>query len=91
MIKKLKKLDYSNGKPDLSEDDYAYLEEVREIRNYWCHQCYLDYIFIQDDDEREEKFQQIAKRLSNEEHLTWGLHERMEKLRNKILRYYKII
>ena len=43
VIKKLKDLDYSDGKPDLSEQDYALLEQIREIRNYRCHQCYLDY------------------------------------------------
>ena len=43
VIKKLKDLDYSDGHPDLSKQDYALLEQIREIRNYWCHQCFLDY------------------------------------------------
>jgi len=49
VIKKLKELDYSGGKPDLSKQDYILLEQIREIRNYWCHQCFVDYVYIQDD------------------------------------------
>ena len=25
------------------------INEIREIRNYWCHQCYLDFIYIEND------------------------------------------
>lgn len=89
IIKELKKLDHSDGAPDLTDKDYELLNEVREIRNYWCHQCYLDYIYISDDYKRENKFQEIADRLHNDEFRTWDLHERMEKLRNKSLKRYK--
>ena len=88
IIKKLKELDYSDGHPDLSEQDYTLLEKIREIRNYWCHQCYMDYIYIQDDFQREQKFQQIAQWLSEDENHTWDLHEHLEKLRNRLLRKY---
>jgi hypothetical protein len=91
VIKKLKELDYSDGHPDLSKQDYALLEQIREIRNYWCHQCFLDYIYIQDDYQREREFQRIAQRLSEDENRTWELHEHLEKLRNKMLRRYNRI
>ena len=88
LIRKLKELDYSDGHPDLSRRDYEVLEQIREIRNYWCHQCFLDYIYIQDDREREYQFQQVARRLSEDENRTWDLHEHLEKLRIKILENY---
>ena len=91
VIKKLKELDHSDGHPDLSKQDYALLEQIREIRNYWCHQCFLDYIYIQDDYQRERKFQQVAQRLSEDENRTWDLHEHLEKLRNKMLKRYNRI
>ena len=47
-LKKLKYLDHSDGNPWLSESDYKELDRIRELRNYWCHQCYLDYAYIQD-------------------------------------------
>ena len=88
VIKKLKELDYSDGHPDLSKQDYTLLEQIREIRNYWCHQCFLDYTYIQDDYQRERKFQQVAQRLSEDENRTWDLHKHLEQLRIKMLRRY---
>ncbi len=89
IIKELKRLDYSDGSPDLSEKDYELLNQIREIRNYWCHQCYLDYVYIADDLIREKTFQEIAEKLHNDEYRTWNLHERMEKIRVKCLKKYK--
>lgn len=91
VIRKLKDLDYSDGHPDLSKQDYLLLEQIREIRNYWCHQCFLDYVYIQDDYQRERKFQEIADRLSRDENRTWDLHEHLQQLRNKMLERYNRI
>lgn len=88
LIKKLKELDYSDGHPELSKRDYELLEEIRVIRNYWCHQCYIDYVYINDDFDRENQFQQIAKKLSEDENKTWELHEHLQSLRNKMLKTY---
>ena len=77
IIKCLKELDYSDGLPDLSEADYELIDQIREIRNFWCHQCYLDYIYIQDEVKRERRFQEIANRLSRDENRTWDLHEKL--------------
>lgn len=88
VIRKLKELDYSDGHPDLSKKDYEVLEQIREIRNYWCHQCFLDYVNIQDDIQRECEFQKVARRLSEDENRTWNLHEHLEKLRFKMLKKY---
>lgn len=87
-IRKLKELDYSDGHPDLSKRDYEVLEQIREIRNYWCHQCFLDYVYVKDDRQREYQFQQVARRLCEDENRTWDLHEHLEKLRIKILENY---
>lgn len=91
VIRKLKELDYSDGHPDLSKRDYEVLEQIREIRNYWCHQCFLDYVYIQDNMQREYKFQQIARRLSEDENRTWELSQNLEKLRLKLLERYERI
>lgn len=88
IIKELKELDYSDGSPYLSDKDYELLNQIREIRNYWCHQCYIDYVYISDDAERENKFQEIANKLHYDENRTWALHERMENLRIKSLKKY---
>ena len=91
IIIELKELDYSDGSPDLSDKDYELLNQIREIRNYWCHQCYIDYVYIADDFKRERTFHKIAERLHNDENRTWDLHERMEKIRVKCLKKYNRI
>lgn len=45
IVNKLKILDYSNGFPEFSEEDYEIIDDIRNIRNYWRHQCYIDYIY----------------------------------------------
>lgn len=89
IIRALKELDNSDGAPELSDKDYETLNQIREIRNYWCHQCYLDYVYIVDDYAREKKFQKIAERLRRDENRTWTCHEKMEKLRIKSIRKYR--
>ena len=83
IIRALKELDNSDGAPELSDKDYETLNQIREIRNYWCHQCYLDYIYIVDDNAQEKKFQKIAERLRRDGNRTWTCHE---KWRNSVLK-----
>lgn len=89
IISELKKLDYSDNYPDLSESDYELLEEIREIRNYWCHQCYIDFMYIQNDYKREKKFQKIFSWLREEENRTADLFERLENFRLEEMARYR--
>ena len=91
IIKELREIDRSDGYPDLSDQDYELIDQIRETRNYWCHQCYLDYIYIRDDNERERRFQEIADRLSHDEDRTRELHKKLQKLRfQKLKEYHRI-
>lgn len=89
IIPELKKLDYSDNYPDLSESDYKLLEEIREIRNYWCHQCYIDFMYIQNDYKREKQFQKIFSCLREEENRTADLFERLEDFRLEEMARYR--
>ncbi len=79
-IRELKKLDKSDGDPWLDDSEYEQLDRIRELRNYWAHQCYLDYIYIQDYWQRENKFQKIANRLNNEYNRIYKLHRKLQDL-----------
>lgn len=89
IARELEDLDYSDNCPELSEDDYDTIDEIRNIRNYWCHQCYLDFIYIQDDWQREQEFQRIAQRLHFDENRTYDLSQKTEKMRIAILNKYR--
>ena len=59
------------------------------IRNYWCHQCYLDFIYIENDYEREKTFQTIAQKLHYDEYRTYDLFKKTEEMRLIIMRKYR--
>ena len=46
VLKSLKKLDYSDGDPFLSPEDYNFLNQMRDKRNYWCHQCFVEFVYL---------------------------------------------
>ena len=89
IARELEDLDYSDDCPELSEDDYDLIDEIREIRNYWCHQCYIDFMYINNDREREKKFQKIAQRLQRDENRTYALSVKLEKVYFSILKKYR--
>ena len=78
VLKELKKLDNDNGDPYFSDDDYDLLDEIRTRRNYWCHQCYLDWVYIQDSGQRNQRLQRLTRQLENEHNRTYKLHKKMQ-------------
>ena len=73
------------------DDNVEILEKANLGKIITELKCYIDYVYINDDNEREKKFQQIATRLHYDENRTWDLHERIENLRLKMLKSYKRI
>lgn len=45
IVRKLKQLDNSDGNPELSASDYNFLSQMAQKRNYWCHECYRDFVY----------------------------------------------
>ena len=58
VIKELKKLDYSDGEPFISKDDYNFLNQMKE-KNYWCHQAYIDFMYT-NNFEYSSEFQEVC-------------------------------
>ena len=44
VIKNLKSVDCSDDKWSFSDGDYDLLKQITNIRNYWAHQAYCDFI-----------------------------------------------
>ncbi len=78
VLNKLKKLDYSDNKPYFTEDEYKLLDEIRERRNYWCHQCYLDFVYIQNEYDRQNRLSKLIRQLENEKNRAIKLQKKME-------------
>ena len=89
IARELENLDYSDDRPELSDDDYDLIDDIREIRNYWCHQCYLDFVYKNNNRERERQFQKIAQRLQRDENRTYELFVKSEKIFFYIWKKYR--
>lgn len=50
VISLLKKLDNSDNNPRFSIDDYSYLKKMTKIRNYYIHNFFIDYLYVEHND-----------------------------------------
>lgn len=79
LLARLKKLDNSDGKPYISEKDYDLLDEIRERRNYWCHQCYLDFVYLEEG-EYDARLSKMIRQVENELNRTKKIQRSFENI-----------
>ncbi|MBQ7712915.1 MAG: hypothetical protein IJT69_03760 [Clostridia bacterium] len=46
-VMRLEELDLSDGKAYLGSADYALLRDIARMRNHWCHDTFLEFIYDQ--------------------------------------------
>ena len=64
VINLLEKLDYSDNSPWLSKGNYSYLKDMTEIRNYYIHKFFIDYLdaeYHNDHNEHKNLYAQLIK------------------------------
>lgn len=74
LIKMLKSLDNSSGKLFISNDDYNFLKQMSEKRNYWCHQCFIEFIY-EEDYSCSDEYNAVCNKLKRD-------HDRLERVSN---------
>ena len=79
VIKKLKHLDYSDEEHWFSESDYSLLERIANIRNFWAHSAYVDFVYSGADFNL--KFGKVSKRLLKDFSRLEKLHKNIESIR----------
>lgn len=89
IIKEFRELDKEKGFSKIKEKDYELLDEIREIRNYWAHQCYLDFHYIEDPFEKQKVFNEICEDLHVDEERVYELQQHMERLRISVVKKYR--
>lgn len=89
LLKSLHKMEQGLGYSKKKEEDYGLLNQIREIRNYWCHQCYIDFHYIEDPQAHENAFQKAAVRLHEDELRVYELQQKIEKLRKNVDRKHR--
>ncbi len=88
IITEFRELDKATGFAQFSEDSYTLLDEIRKIRNYWCHQCYLDFHYYTNPKEHDEAYRKVAERLHFDELRVFKLQQKIEKLRKREVQKY---
>ena len=88
LLKSFRELDQELGYSKLKEKDYELLNQIREIRNYWCHQCYIDFHYIEEPQAHEDAFQKVAAKLHEEELRVYDLQQKIEKIRKSVEKKY---
>ncbi len=86
LVSQIRNIEKRDNIAYLSEDDYTSLEEVRLIRNYWCHQNYLDVYF---DEEKETgklfvRYSKDSQKLTKDFNLANDLLQHIENICFKI-------
>ncbi len=89
ILKEFRELDKEKGFAKIKESEYQVLEEIREIRNYWAHQCYLDFHYIEDENEHYMAFKKVFEQLRYDEKRVFELQQRMERLRISVVKKYR--
>jgi hypothetical protein len=89
LLKSFHELDQELGYSKIKEKDYELLNQIREIRNYWCHQCYIDFHYIENPQAHEDAFQKVAARLHVDELQVYDLQQKIEKLRKSVERKHR--
>ena len=90
IIMALEELDNSDGNPYFSKDTYALLNKLARQRNYYCHQCCMEFCYnpyFRDSPEFNESFEKLLKTNESIKHI----QEQTEKHRINILTRYNRI
>ena len=87
VLKKLEELYYSDGAPYFSRDDYTLLNEIKEIRNYWVHKGYIDFLYGTIDD-YQKRINKQYKKLSNDVNRLIPLATQLENVRIEMMQHY---
>lgn len=84
----LRELDESDGRPFISASDYDFLLQMKNRRNHWCHEAYVNFIYI-DDFAASEAYLQECKQLREDNERLTDLSERLENARIKAFEIYR--
>lgn len=84
----LQEMDESDGRPFISKHDYEFLLRMKNKRNHWCHEAYVNFIYI-DDFLESAAYKKECKALAADNEELANLSERLEEARVKAFEIYR--
>lgn len=85
----LQKLDYSDNRPYLSLDDYDYLRKLTRKRNHWCHEAYLNFVYLGDDFPSSKEYKKECRRLVDDNSTLADVYRKLEQVRIRAMYDFK--
>lgn len=81
ILNELKVLDNKTGNENLiSNDDYNFLKQMKDKRNFWCHKCFIEFIYSENW-KCSNKYLKISKKLKSDYERFSKISEKIENLR----------
>ena len=81
ILNKLKVLDNKTGNENLiSNDDYNFLKQMKDKRNFWCHKCFIEFIYSKNW-MYSNKYLKISKKLKSDYERFSEISKKIEDLR----------
>lgn len=84
LIKKLKDVEEQNKTHYLTDKDYINLKKIKDMRNYWCHNCYVEgdsYLEQQSDGSIVSKSRELLDRVKNDYEMVRELARKLVEIR----------
>lgn len=85
----LQKLDYSDNRPYLSLDDYDYLRKLTRKRNHWCHESYINFVYLGEDFASSKEYQKECRRLIEDNQTLAEVYKKLEQVRQRAMHDFK--
>lgn len=85
----LQKLDYSDNRPYLSLEDYDYLRKLTRKRNHWCHESYINFVYLGEDFASSKEYQKECRRLIEDNQTLAEVYKKLEQVRQRAMHDFK--
>lgn len=85
----LQKLDYSDNRPYLSLEDYDYLRKLTRKRNHWCHESYINFVYLGEDFASSKEYQKECRRLIEDNQTLSEVYKKLEQVRQRAMHDFK--
>ena len=87
VVNMLQELDYSDDDHFFTEEEYDYLKKITGIRNHWCHQGYVNFVYIKDFANSKE-YERECMFLTNDYDKLKSFYRVVHEIRNKAMMQY---
>ena len=87
VVHALRDFEKDEEKPFFSASDYELLGEIVRIRNYYAHEVYLSFCYLDNEDDLNFSYERECKRITNDKTRLYDLYVLVEDTRIRLLSY----